>query len=292
MKPAPFEYCRPGSLREVLEHLSDSPADTKIIAGGQSLVPMMNFRMAQPARLIDINHVPGLDRIHVENNVLKIGAMARHVRVKESNVVAETCPVITMAYEHIAHTTVRNRGTIGGNMCHADPASEMPAVLLMLNGVLKLEKLTGTRLVSAKDFFIGALNPAIENDEILTEIQIPLLTAPQYCGFEEFASRRGDLALSGIVVGLSFNAGAVSEARVALFGTSDIPLRIHQVESRLLGKKLNKEVISSASAELANAVPFESGLNVSSEYRRDVSVTLLERALHTAWEKSRSVGNE
>jgi carbon-monoxide dehydrogenase medium subunit len=292
MKPAPFEYCRPGSVLEVLEHLSNSSIDSKVLAGGQSLVPMMNFRMAQPARLIDINHVPGLNRIYIDNGVLKIGALARHVDVKDSALVAEVCPVITMAYEHIAHTTVRNRGTIGGNVCHADPASEIPAVLLMLDAMLKIDKLSGTRLVPAKDFFIAALNPAIENDELLTEIQIPLLTMPSHCSFEEFAIRRGDLAISGCVVGLSLKDDVVSDARVSVFGTADIPLRVNQVEYQLLGKELDQEIISSASKELANAVRFESGLHASSEFRRDVSITLLERALHRAWEKSRSVANE
>ncbi|MEO1160645.1 MAG: FAD binding domain-containing protein, partial [Pseudomonadota bacterium] len=186
MKPAAFEYECPTDLKAVLAFLG-AGTDTRILAGGQSLVPMMNFRMATPERLIDINRLPDLDYIREEDGDIVIGALARHGDIKASKLVAEHLPLISEAYNWIAHAAVRNRGTLCGNLCHADPASEMPAVMQVLGASMVASKLSGSRHIAAKDFFNGTYETALEPDEMLTEVRIPKPGPAMGWGFEEVA---------------------------------------------------------------------------------------------------------
>jgi carbon-monoxide dehydrogenase medium subunit len=284
MKPAPFRYIRAQTVSEAVSLLSGDE-DAKIIAGGQSLVPLMNFRMAQPDVLIDVNHLSELSFIRLEGDELVIGGITRHREIRDSAVVRQAHPLLGRAYQFVAHETVRNRGTIGGNLAHADPASEIPAVLLALDGKIVLQSVRGRRVVGAADFFIGALAPDLEPDELLVEVRIPGAGVPAGVGFEEYALRKGDLALSGAAVLLSRDGERCTAARISMFGIADRPLRFADAERTLTGVRMSEAALHAARDEAVASVTFEDGLGVTAEYRRDLSRTLLGRALTTAWQE-------
>ena len=214
MKPPPFEYVRPVDLDGVLGALAQNSGETKILAGGQSLVPMMNLRLVAPKRLVDINRVPGLDRISRDGDRLLIGGLARHTDVLTSPVVREYAPLVVAAYRHVAHRPIRNRGTIGGNLAHADPASELPAVMLALDAEFVLRSLAGERQVAAERFFLGTFETAARADEVLTAIHIPLAAGSRRWGFEETSQRQGDFALVAVAVTFAVDGGRCANPRL------------------------------------------------------------------------------
>jgi aerobic carbon-monoxide dehydrogenase medium subunit len=183
MKPAPFDYARPQSVTDALALLSARASEAKILAGGQSLVPMMNFRMARPGLLIDINRLAELDYHRVEGSHLVVGALARHAALRSSTLVRTACPLMAEAYQHAAHGPIRNRGTLCGNLCHADPASEMPSVALATDAVLVLKSSSGERRIPAEEFFLGTYETAANSDELLVEVRIPVAPAQQGWAF-------------------------------------------------------------------------------------------------------------
>lgn len=288
MKPAPFRYARPKSVAEALELLS-SLDDAKILAGGQSLVPMMNFRMAQPEALIDINRIAELSYIERDGDELAIGALTRHCEIRDSQIVRDAHPLLALGYHHVAHETVRNRGTIGGNLAHADPASEIPAVLLLLNARIILQSVRGKRIVDAADFFIGALAPDLEPDELLVEVRIPEVGIAAGIGFEEYALRKGDLALAGAGVLLRAGGNKCTDARIAMFGLGDRPLRFPEAEALLMNSTITDAALDEARDAVIASVSFEEGPGITAEYRRDLAAALLRRALEAAWREARTI---
>jgi carbon-monoxide dehydrogenase medium subunit len=282
MKPASFDYVRPGSLGEALQALSTHRDNGKILAGGQSLVPMMNMRVVRPGVLIDINRVPGLDGIRVDGGELVIGALARHSRLLESELVAKHCPLMVEAYHHVAHKPIRNRGTIGGNISHADPASEMPAVLVAADGTIVAKRTTGERRITAASFFTGPMQTALAADEMVVEIRIPAAPAGQGWAFEEEANRKGDFAMAAIAATVLVKGGKCERAAIAVAGMGDHAARLPAAEAVLKGKALDAATIAAAAAHARDSVDPSGSYHADPQYKRDLVAALVERALSRA----------
>jgi CO/xanthine dehydrogenase FAD-binding subunit len=282
MKPPPFEYVRPTDLDGVLAALAQDQEGSKILAGGQSLVPMMNLRVVAPQRLVDINRVPGLDRIHVEGDRLVIGARARHSDVLASALVRQCAPLVASAYREVAHRPIRNRGTLGGNLVHADPASEMPAVMLALDAEMVLRSRGGERRVAAPDFFLGTFETAARGDELLTEIRIPLAAGARRWGFEEVSQRQGDFALVAVAATFNIDGGACARSRLAYAGIADRAIRLAPAEAALDGKAPDAATFAAVAAAAAAAVEPREDIHADGAYRRDLVRTLTRRALEAA----------
>jgi aerobic carbon-monoxide dehydrogenase medium subunit len=282
MKPAAFVYERPHSVADVLALLAKGDDATKIIAGGQSLVPMMNLRIARPERLIDINRIGGLNYIRREGDEIAIGALARHADIKDSKLVAQTCPLMHMAYEWVAHTAVRNRGTLCGNLCHADPASEMPAVALAVGATMVLQSQKGQRKVAAADFFQGIYTTATRADEMLVEVRLPVAPAGQKAGFREVSMRRGDFAWALAAVLLTVQGGQITQVAIACAGVGDRAGRLPSVEAAIQGQPANAATFARAGELAAAAVSPFGDAAVSAQYRKDLVRVLVERSLADA----------
>ena len=282
MKPAPFAYARPATIEAALALLAEHDG-AKILSGGQSLLPMMNFRMAQPPVVVDINRIDGLAAIAACDGWLTIGTLARHVDVKDSPVVAAACPLIPIAYGHVAHETVRNRGTIGGNLAHADPASELPAVMLVVDGEMMVRSVRGERRIAAEEFFVSALTPDLEADEMLVGLRVPVQPAARRFAVEEFALRKGDLALSGVVVALDGEEGRCTRARIALFGVSDRAVRCPDAEDRLVGTACTPADAAAAADAVTAGIAFVGGPGITADYRRSLTHALVRRTIVNGW---------
>lgn len=269
MKAAEFLYERPASVAEALALLADDDSDATPLAGGQSLMPMMNFRLAQPGTLVDLSALDDLRGITLGDGMLRIGAMTRYVELLRSETVAEHVPLLAMALPHIAHAAVRNRGTIGGSVALADPAAEMPALLLALDAQITVQSAEETTTHAAKDFFLGMYETALEEGELVTEIAIPVATSNDRFAFYELARRHGDYAMAGVAVACRENAH-----RVAFFSISDRALRAYDAEG-VLDKGGSA---SDAVAALAN-LPFSGDLNAAIATKQHLSGVVLTRAL-------------
>jgi carbon-monoxide dehydrogenase medium subunit len=282
MKPPPFEYLRPADLDGVLAALAEASDETKILAGGQSLVPMMNLRILAPKKLVDINRVPGLDRIGIDGDWLMIGALARHTDVLGSPVVRQHAPLVIAAYRHIAHRPIRNRGTIGGNLAHADPASELPSVMLALDAEMVLRSRNGERRVAAESFFLGTFETAARADELLTTIRIPLASGSRCWGFEEMSQRRGDFALVAVAATFDVEVGRCARPRLAYAGVADRAVRIPAAEAALEGAGLHEATFEAVAAKAAAAVNPLEDIHADAAYRRDLVRALTRRTLTAA----------
>ena len=285
MKPAPFRYARPNSLAEALSLLGASGGDAKLLAGGQSLVPMLNMRLVRPAVLVDLNAVPGLDGITaLPDGGLMIGALVRHADVAASPLVRDRAPLLAEAARHVGHAAIRNRGTLGGSLAHADPAAELPAVLVALDSELILTGPGGARSVPASAFFLGLLSTALGVDEILTEIRLPA-QGPGW-GFAEVARRHGDFALAGVAAVVRTGAGHPSQCEEAIlvgFGVGDRPVRLTPSERIATGARLDAEMAAGAAAAAGLACDPPDDVHASGEYRRHLATVLTERALLQAF---------
>jgi carbon-monoxide dehydrogenase medium subunit len=282
MKPPPFEYVRPADLDGVLAALAQDGDSIKVLAGGQSLVPMMNLRLVSPKRLVDINRVPGLDRIDVEAGHVVIGARARHSEILGSAIVRRQAPLIAAAYQQVAHRAIRNRGTLGGNLMHADPASELPAVMLALDAEMVLRSRDGERRLPAEDFFRGTFETAARRDELLTEIHVPLAAGAARWGFEETSQRQGDFALVAVAVRFEIDGGACARSRLAYAGVADRAVRLPEVEAMLDGRTPDERAFADVAAAAAEAVDPSEDLHADAAYRRDLVRALTRRALEAA----------
>lgn len=287
MKPAAFDYECPTDLQAVLAMLADG-SDTRILAGGQSLVPMMNYRLATPDRLIDINRVPDLDYVHDRGDEIGIGALARHGQIKASELIASHLPMMTQAYEWIAHTAVRNRGTLCGNLCHADPASEMPALMQVLGAVMVISRASGSRTVRAQDFFLGTYETVVGPDEMLTEVRIPKPADGTGWGFEEVAMRKGDYAWCTVVATLRLVDGRMSDPRIAVSGLADHAYRLKAQEAALAGATPDAAAFTGAAQAAAEAADPPDAEHISAEYRRDLLRALLPRVLQAAVDRAQT----
>ena len=282
MKPPPFDYCCPETLEEALALLAEHGDEAKVIAGGQSLVPMLNLRALHPGVLIDINRLPGLDYIGLEDGQLRIGALARHKAVLESAAVSEASPLMALAYPYVSHGPIRNRGTLCGNLCHNDPASEMPAVALASDAEMVLQSAGGSRTVAADDFFTGTLSTAAEANEILVEIRVQRAPAGQGAGFHEVSPRKGDFAYVAVGATLQVADGTCTGARIVCAGVGDGPHRAHAAEDALTGATPGDDAFRQAAAAAADSIDPSEDFHADADYRRDLVRSLTRRALADA----------
>ena len=286
MKPAAFEYHRPREISEALALLREIGDDGKILAGGQSLMPMMNFRLAQPAHLIDINFIEGLDYIRSENGAVKIGCLARQARGLGDPLIRQHCPLLAAALAHVGYEQTRNRGTICGSLAHADPAAELPAVLLALDGSVTVGNSTRKRELSARELFQSYLTTAIAGDELVIDASFPEQPANSGSSFLEFARRFGDFATVGVAASLALTGNEIHDARIALTGVGDKPWRERKLEEILIGKTAAPELFDRAASEIARAIDPSSDIHASATYRRTLARVLTRRALTNAWNKA------
>ncbi len=289
MKPAPFDYYAPTSVDETCSLLARYGSDAKLLAGGQSLVPLLALRLAQPATLIDLNGVHELDYIRADDNGVAIGAMTRQRTVERSSVMRETCPLLPAAVEWIGHPQIRNRGTIGGSLVHSDPAAELPALATLLDATFTITNAQGAkRTVKPDEFFVTYLTTAVEPEEMLSEIYFTTLPAGTGWSFVEVARRHGDFALVGAAATVALDsAGACSNARIALFGVAPTATRSPSAEQALLNQKPDEQEIAAAASEVVKDIDPPGDVHASVEYRKYVATNLVRRALTEAVQRAK-----
>ena len=290
MKPAPFDYFAPGTLDEALALLAEHGDDAKPLAGGQSLIPAMNFRLARPRVLVDLNRVAALSYVRSEKvgGGVEIGAMTRQRAVERSDLVARAAPLLAEAMPAIAHPQIRNRGTVGGSIAHADPSAELPAVALALDARFRARSATGERTIVAADFFKGMLETALEPGELLVEIAFPPLRPRTGTAFLEVARRHGDYALVGVAAVVTLDAtGRCQAARIALLSVGDGPVLAVEAGKTLVGQKRSDELLrAAADAAAKRDVDPPSDIHASAAYRRRLVDVLTRRALARAFERA------
>jgi len=291
MKPPPFTYHRPSTLDEVLDLLGEYGDEAKVLAGGQSLMPLLSLRLAHPVHLVDINRIDGqLGQVAQHDSGLSVGALVRQRAAETSAVVREGCPLLAEALPLIGHTQIRNRGTVCGSLAHADPASELPAVTLALDAEMVAQsRARGTRRIAADAFFHGYLTTALEPDELLTEVCLPAWPAGTGWSFQEVTRRHGDFALVGVAAALRLGtAGTCQDVRLAAIGAGPGPLRGRAAEAALRGQPFSTESVAAAAQELGKAVDPASDVQATAAYRRHVTVVLARRALEEAATRARA----
>jgi carbon-monoxide dehydrogenase medium subunit len=288
MKPAPFEYFDPRTVEEAVSLLREHGEDAKILAGGQSLMPLLSMRMARPEVLIDLSRVAGLDYIRESGDAIAVGAMTSKRAVERSNLVATRQPLLHAATRWIAHPQIRNRGTVGGSMAQADPAAEYPAVALALDAELHAIGPAGARSIKAEDFFVSYLTTALEPTEVLTEVRFPTLAEGGCWAFQEVSRRHGDFAMVGAAVVLSVDgAERCREARLVLFGVGPTPVRARSAEQMLIGEGLSEALLERAAARASEDLEEPlADVHASAEYRRHLAGVLTRRALAQAMARS------
>jgi CO/xanthine dehydrogenase FAD-binding subunit len=289
MKPAPFEYDDPETVDEALDLLARYGDDCKVLAGGQSLVPLMNFRLARPARLIDINRIDALSYIRRENGRLLIGAMARHAQLEHSDQARESWPLLNEAVGWVGHGQIRNRGTVGGSAAHADPAAELPAAFAALDASFEVTSKRGSRTIGWNQFFVSEFTTALAPDELLTAVVVPAQEEANGAAFVEYARRHGDFALGGAAVTLKLGSdGRCERATIALLSAGPAPVRASAAEEQLRGAEVDESSIRSAAAAAVKGLRPTSDLHGGTEYRISLLKTMTERALTKAAERARS----
>ncbi len=283
MKPVDFELHRPETLSEAIALLAEHGEEGKVLAGGQSLVPLLNFRLARPEHLIDLGRIASLSTIRRTPQRLTIGAMVTHAQAERSTAVAQGAPLMARAFPHIAHQAIRARGTVGGSIAHGDPAAELTAVAVALEATMVAVGPRGTREIPARDFFLANLVTALEHDEVLTEVRIVPPAGPTGAAFEEVARRQGDFALvgAGAQVRLAQD-GTIADIRICLTGVSATPHRALEAEAVLIGHALSAESTQAAAEATRDVLNPSSDLHATADYRRDVAGTLVSRVVQTA----------
>jgi aerobic carbon-monoxide dehydrogenase medium subunit len=283
MKPAPFSYYTPRSVSEAVALLADyAPQDGRVLAGGQSLVPTMAFRMARPAHLIDINGIGELATLKIESGKLHIGACVRHAAFESDQVPGATGALLRKVVPHIAHYPIRTRGTFCGSVANADPASEWCCVMAALDGVTVLQSHRGERRVKAAEFYQGVMTTALEEDELLVCCELPILPNDTRFGFVEFSRRKGDFAIAMALVTYRCSGGKIADARVAIGGAEPHARRMADAEAALVGAAPDKAAFIEAAASAAAACDPMEDLNNTADYRRGLVRTLVERAFESA----------
>ena len=282
MKLPPFDYACPTTLPEAIELLA-SHDDAKAIAGGQSLVPMLAFRLAQPTLLVDLRKLADLRGIRISDAGVTLGAMVRWRDIEDDDRLRTGHPLLKAAIAHVAHYQIRNRGTVGGSIAHADPAAEMPGIAITCDAEIAVVGKSGAHVIQAADFFQGALTTALTPDEIIVEIRLPAWPAGRRWGFQEFARRRGDFAMAAAAVFYDQDArGKARNAHVGVIGVGDRPLRLTAVEDVLNGESIDEATIAKADAATSAAVDPQDDIHASAAYRRSLVGTMVERALKSA----------
>jgi carbon-monoxide dehydrogenase medium subunit len=287
VKPVDFELHRPETLAEALELLTAHGADGKVLAGGQSLVPLLNFRLARPEHLIDLSRIASLRSLRRTADALVIGAMVTYAEAERSPAVAAAAPLVSAALPHIAHQAIRVRGTIGGSIAHGDPAAELPAVVTALDATMVAVSARGTREIPARDFFVANLVTVLAEDELLTEIRVTPASGRTGAAFDEVGRRQGDFALAGAGAQIRVDDDArVTEARIALTGVSPQPHRATAAEEALVGRSLDDRLLQQVADAVRRSVSPTADLHATAEYRRDIAGTLVARVVARAVENA------
>ncbi len=282
MKPSPFEYVRPTSLDEATAALAHDADNSKVIAGGQSLVPMMNFRLARPERLVDINQIPDITGIRTDGDRLHIGTTTRHLKLQNNSLHGPLGSLLRSAAANVGHLPIRTRGTFGGSIAHCDAASEWCVVATLLDAEMTAQsQARGVRQIAAADFFQAIFTTALEPDEILTSISLPALNERYVTGLAEFARRAGDFGIVTVAAAVEVTDDVVSDARISIGGVSEIPFRSAAAESLMLGQRWSTDLIQEAAEAAAVEVDPPSDAHGDANYRRDLVRALLPRALGT-----------
>ncbi|GHH99252.1 FAD binding domain-containing protein [Neobacillus kokaensis] len=287
MKPAVFDYHSPADLEEALRLLDEFGYDAKIMSGGQSLIPMMNMRLARPQVIIDINNISELSYIQVTDSVIKIGGLTRHYQVEESKEIERVCPLLTEGMKLIGHSQIRSRGTIGGSIVHADPTAELPVMMTLLGAEFTLASPDGKRTVTTDEFFLTYLTTTIDMNEILVSIDIPIPSTRTGYAIDEFTLRKGDFAivLAAASVTLSED-GTIASASLCLGGVDGVPVLLEEVTEGMIGQVPSTELIAESCEQIADLVEPEPDIHASSEYRKDLCITYAKRVLERAAERA------
>jgi len=282
MKPPPFDYARAGSVEEAVALLAKHGDTAKIIAGGQSLMPMLAFRMAVPKLLVDIGSIAKLRGIDIDDRGVTLGALVRWCDIERNEALAQAQPLLVEAIKHVAHYQIRNRGTVGGSLAHADPAAEFPGIAVACEAEINVVGLNGPRTILAKDFFLDSLTTALAPDEVIVSVRLPPWKRGRRWGFEEFARRRGDFALAGVALFYDLEQNRAVEPRVAAIGIGTRPVRLSAVERIIRGRAVDSATIREAVAAGTESIDPPGDIHAPGDYRRALVGVLLERALAKA----------
>jgi carbon-monoxide dehydrogenase medium subunit len=274
MKPAAFSYAKAFSLDHAIELLGRDGGEARVLAGGQSLIATLNMRLSSPDLLVDINTIPGLDGIAVKDGILEIGALVRHAEAERSDLIAQHAPLIALALPHIGHLAIRNRGTIGGSIAFADPAAELPACLIALDGEVSIAGPGGPRSIAAKQFFRGLFETALEPRDVLTAIRVPLAKRDSRFGFAEFSRRHGDYAMIGLAAQARAERGGLHDVRLVYFGVGPTPVRARHAEAALTA--ISGRIAEAVSA-LAGDLDPPDDLQATGTVKKHLAGVLLER---------------
>ena len=285
MKPPPFAYHAPAHLEDIFDLLERYGDDAKVLAGGQSLMPLLNFRLSYPSALIDINHVADLSYLQQEDGQIRIGALTRQRTIEFSELVRRRLPLLYEATTLVGHLPIRTRGTIGGSLAHADPAAEYPTVALVLDAELVLQGPSGQRRISAEEFFVSYLTTALAPNEVLTEIRFPPSPLTSGWAFEEFARRHGDFAVVGVAGVIDTDGEQCRAARLAAAGVGPTPIRLRAAEDILVQEGVTEQSIQRAAAKAAELVEPDSDIHASADFRRHLTQVLTRRAIKRAIER-------
>ncbi len=287
MKPPPFDYCAATQIEEAISLLNEYGEAAKILAGGQSLVPLLNFRLVQPQVLVDINRIEGLSYIVESEGGVRIGALTRHRALETSSLVKANCPVLSFAARFIGHLAIRNRGTFGGSLAHADPAAELPVVMTALGGRILVRSMQGDRTLAPEDFFIDFLTTALQPAEMLIEAWTPNLPARTGWGFQELALQHGAFAIVAVAALITLDhQGRCTNARIALGNVAPTPVRARDAEDLLTGTKPNKEMLAEAARLATKVTQPTSHIHASAEYKKAMTEVFAHRALRDAYARA------
>ncbi len=292
MKPAPFRYCRPETLDEAVRLLDEHNDDGKVLAGGQSLMPLMSLRLARPAVIVDLNRVPGLDAVAANGDGgLRIGALVRQRALERDAALPARHPLLAAAVPLIGHFQIRNRGTVGGSLVHADPAAELPAVSVALDAELVLASTAGERVVSAEEFYLGYMATATQANEVLTEVRVPAWKPGRLWAIDEVSRRKGDFAMVGVALWVDSDGAACTDARIVLFGVGGRPVRVEKAEQRLRGAALDDATLKEVERIVFEELEPDSDIHASALYRKEVGGVLTRRALKAAAARANGEGS-
>lgn len=285
MKPCAFAYHRPASLDAALALLAEHGDAAKAIAGGQSLTPMMNLRLAQPAELVDLGDLQGLDQLREIEGWIEIGALVRHQQLAESTLLRERCPLLAEAAQGIGHYAIRQRGTLGGSLAHADPAAQLPLVAVALGAQIELASRRGRRVVPASEFFVSVMTTALDPDELIVAARFPALKQGEGAAFRVFNRRHGDFAMVSVAASLQSSSGRVVRLRLAVGGVEAVPVHLDELAAQQMGRNADASWIVEVAAKAGSAVQPEDNERIPALYRRELTETLVARALAAALQR-------